>query len=747
MNGKNMVSLSKNQLRFSTFLLFLLLFSFVSCTAPDLSDVSDNEHNEFFLSADSISGSDRILSLPVVWKCSANDNPQFADPEYDDSAWPSRSTLSQVHEKERSKEQVSTVHWYRLSFDIDEKLYGQQFYLICSRFGIVRMYLDGELIFSSIESQQGKSKNFYSGFYSEEIAGHFKNKSRHLLAVRIENPYQGHKLSAKGIKGFFLRISTNKDTVVDNLKSGFFRLSYYLFVSGLALAIALVYLFLYIYYPYNKVNLFYAIFTLTISIILLSLARLLFQAGYAQLMLIATVVKICVIVATMYGTIIIRNLFPPDERRTPRGPKTIRVIFGIGILLFIFSPFVSRDFFIVFAAFVFSHWLLSVITAIRRGYEGTWLLGAGFLVFIITVGISLLSVFRPVFTRVGPNDEFLIGIVAMLLGMTLYLAKRFARMNFDLKSKIDENKKLFEKTLQQERAMKDQEISEAIMKKELEEAREKQKMMDELARTNDELRQTQAQLVQSEKMASLGSLVAGVAHEINTPIGAISSMHDTSTKAFNKLKNELDDLLDKDSRQDKMLKKAENIIDDANRVIASGSERVAEIVRRLRSFARLDEAELKNVNVHDGIEDTLLLIHHEIKNRVEIIRSYGEVGNIWCYPRQLNQVFLNLFMNASQAIEGKGVIAISTKKQNEHLIIEIADNGTGIKKEHLEKIFDPGFTTKGVGVGTGLGLSICYRIIENHKGDIWASNREGGGALFTISLPLHLNELINKNKK
>ena len=236
--------------------------------------------------------------------------------------------------------------------------------------------------------------------------------------------------------------------------------------------------------------------------------------------------------------------------------------------------------------------------------------------------------------------------------------------------------------------------------------------LDALGKTNRELRETQAHLVQSEKMASLGSLVAGIAHEINTPVGAMTSMHDTLMRATEKLKEHLVSNDKEGFENDKRLNKLLDVIDEANRVIKSGATRVAEIVRRLRSFARLDEAEIKKVDVHEGLEDTLTLVHHEIKHKIEIVKNYGEVPPLAVYPSRLNQVFLNLLNNARQAIKDNGTITISTGVENDRVLITFSDDGVGIERENLKKIFDPGFTTKGVGVGTGLGLSICYQIIR-----------------------------------
>ena len=182
------------------------------------------------------------------------------------------------------------------------------------------------------------------------------------------------------------------------------------------------------------------------------------------------------------------------------------------------------------------------------------------------------------------------------------------------------------------------------------------------------------------------------------------------------------------------------VILDANRVIATGTERVTGIVRSLRRFARLDEAELKEVDIHEAIDNTLPLVHHDLKNRIEVVKEYGDIPPIVCYPSRLNQVFLNLLVNASHAIEGKGEIRIRTVLQEERVRVSIQDSGVGIPQENLDKVFDPGFTTKGVGVGTGLGLSICYQIVQDHRGKIQVKSEVGKGTTFTVILPTDLSE-------
>ncbi len=273
------------------------------------------------------------------------------------------------------------------------------------------------------------------------------------------------------------------------------------------------------------------------------------------------------------------------------------------------------------------------------------------------------------------------------------------------------------------------------------------KVMKDLEKANQHLKEAQAQLVQSEKMASLGALVAGIAHEINTPIGAVSSMQDTLFRTLDRLRNNIGSKCPEEVRDKVKFDAAFRVVEDSHKVIQTGTERVVNIVKRLRSFARLDEAELKTVDIHEGLEDALILAHHELKHTVTVIKNYGDVPPISCFPSELNQVFLNLLINSKQAIKDEGTITITTFAKDKKIYIIFEDDGIGIPKENLHKIFDPGFTTKGSGIGTGLGLSICYQIIQNHRGEIRVESELGKGTRFTISLPMNLDQLLeNKGK-
>jgi len=237
------------------------------------------------------------------------------------------------------------------------------------------------------------------------------------------------------------------------------------------------------------------------------------------------------------------------------------------------------------------------------------------------------------------------------------------------------------------------------------------------------------QFIQADKMAALGLLVAGVAHEINTPMGAIHSNNDNMRRAVAKIRKLLG------PQEQEEVERLFDIVDEVCRNNEAATERIMKIVHSLKNFARLDEAERKEVDIHEGIESTLTLVQHQLKNRIRVEKQFADLPEIQCHPIQLNQVFMNILVNAAHAIPDQGTITIKTLKEGGNVKVVIGDTGVGIPQEHLAKIFDPGFTTKGVGLGTGLGLSICYKIVQDHNGKIEVES-SSAGTIFTITLPI-----------
>ena len=294
-----------------------------------------------------------------------------------------------------------------------------------------------------------------------------------------------------------------------------------------------------------------------------------------------------------------------------------------------------------------------------------------------------------------------------------------------------------------------------------------------LKEANQELKEMQSQLVQSEKMASIGQLAAGVAHEMNTPVGFVASNFETlegyvrkfkellemydelggriETSEKTELLKEIDAI--RQSRDDKKINFAiediQELLDDSK----EGLSRVANIIQNLRDFSRIDQVEdFDEYDINPGIEATLVVARNEIKYDADIKTDLSELPHIYCNAGQVNQVFLNIFINASQAIKSreggdKGTITVKTYATDEKVVCEIADNGCGIAPENLSKVFDPFFTTKPVGKGTGLGLSVSYDIIVNkHKGELLADSTVGKGTTFTIKLPTGRQDINNKKE-
>lgn len=285
--------------------------------------------------------------------------------------------------------------------------------------------------------------------------------------------------------------------------------------------------------------------------------------------------------------------------------------------------------------------------------------------------------------------------------------------------------------------------SEIELSKSLKEAHE---LAEALKEKNAELKAAQSQMLQREKMASIGQLAAGVAHEINNPVGFITSNLGTLSKYIDRfteyidaLKKAIKDEYEEELKELNKKLKIDFVADDAKDLIIEsldGTDRVGKIVTGLKSFSRIDEAEHKQADINECLESTINIIWNELKYKAKINKEYGELPLTKCYPQQLNQVFMNLLINASHAIEKQGEIGIKTWHQDNSIHVSISDTGSGISPENLPKLFEPFFTTKKVGKGTGLGLSISYDIVKKHEGDITVDSEIGRGTTFTIQLPV-----------
>ena len=276
------------------------------------------------------------------------------------------------------------------------------------------------------------------------------------------------------------------------------------------------------------------------------------------------------------------------------------------------------------------------------------------------------------------------------------------------------------------------------------------KVSDELARAYDDLKTTHLRMVQQEKMASIGQLAAGVAHEINNPMGFISSNLETLGKYADRLRqfvavqdDALQSLTDREAvamlGEARKRLKIDYLLEDIPALLSEsndGAMRVRTIVQNLKGFSRADLCEMEQADINECLERTINIAWNELKYKVTLERDFGELPLVRCYPQQLGQVFLNFLVNAAHAIDQQGTVTVTTRANGRFVSVAVTDTGCGIPEENREKIFEPFFTTKERGTGTGLGLSISYEIVQRHGGSIDVESEVGKGSTFRVNLPI-----------
>jgi len=280
--------------------------------------------------------------------------------------------------------------------------------------------------------------------------------------------------------------------------------------------------------------------------------------------------------------------------------------------------------------------------------------------------------------------------------------------------------------------------------------------MSQAKKAEEALEQAESQLMQSDKLASIGQLAAGVAHELNNPIAFISSNIGVLGEYFVDIRSVITkykkigetvrsaDWAAARLHLDEAMAREEEVeldflLEDVSKILQQsqdGTERVRRIVIDLRNFARADNSKPEYADINESIESTLNIVWNELKYKAAVSKNFGEIPKTWCHAMKLGQVFMNLLVNAAQAINEKGEIGITTFRENGYICAQVTDTGCGIPKEHLTRLFEPFFTTKPVGSGTGLGLSVAYGIIRDHGGSITVDSELGKGSTFTVRIPV-----------
>lgn len=410
--------------------------------------------------------------------------------------------------------------------------------------------------------------------------------------------------------------------------------------------------------------------------------------------------------------------------------------------------------------------LLSVVTVLatgvfiaKKGFKAAYFYLFAWLLLLVSFMVLIFRNLSLVPYNNFTTYTFYLGSALEVALLSIALADKINALR---KEKEQSQAQALKVSMENEKLVRDQNL--ILEKKVAERTEELQSSNENLSEALQNLKDTQSQLVEAEKMASLGQLTAGIAHEINNPINFVKSnikplqldirdlvevidaygqLHGTAAEeipakltAIDQLKKQID------------IGYVRQEIESLVKGIQEGAERTAEIVLGLRTFSRLDESEVKTVNVHDGIDSTIVLLKSSLPQNITIRKDFRSQGMVECYPGKLNQVFMNILSNGIQAIRQKEVqneqesITISTRDTGDKMEIRIRDTGIGMPEEVQQKIFDPFFTTKDVGEGTGLGLSIVYNIIQKHGGKIEVNSSLGKGAEFVISLFKVLPETV-----
>jgi signal transduction histidine kinase len=399
--------------------------------------------------------------------------------------------------------------------------------------------------------------------------------------------------------------------------------------------------------------------------------------------------------------------------------------------------------------------LLTIYVAYRigkQGYRPAYYFLVAWTIFLLSVVIFVLKNFNILPYN---NMTYYSLQVGSALEVTLLSFALANKINIYRKEKEESQLEALRVSQENERIIREQNVMLEVKVEERTRALNQSNLDLNLALTD--LKNAQTQLVDAEKMASLGQLTAGIAHEINNPINFVSSNIKPLRRDIEDIQDlitKYEELVDKHSLSEQFdevakLKKEldydylKHEIDVLLKGMADGAGRTVEIVKGLKSFSRLDESDLKYANVNEGIDSTLIILSSTFRGKINMVKELGQIPEIECFAGKLNQVFMNIINNAAQAVlaihsnDDEGKVIIRTQNNGDNISIHIIDNGTGMSEEVRSKIFDPFFTTKKAGEGTGLGLSIVYSIIELHKGSIEVKSTLGVGTEFIITLPLN----------
>jgi two-component system NtrC family sensor kinase len=673
--------------------------------------------------------------LDQGWKFHAGDNAEWANPDFNDQQWhPINPTLELSYLPQVKQ---AGIGWFRLKLQVDSSLTDKMLAMVIETIGASEIYLNGKLIYRiGTVSKDYKTERTHQ-LFAHLISAKLAHQSSQILAVR-------YSFNTKNLYLKFVNIPKCMSIVVKDVNQAFtdntrgegtlsilrsIQLSFYL-------PLGVLILFLYYSFPKRKEYFYFGIFCLSMfASNLIHIVALLPSITSSQAMLF-TLIEVSFDLLGLLSLINGTHTMYKLSKNWFFKAIALYALFAIPFI-FIFKDWGGLCL-LIFALIVVVEFLHSNFQAVRRHRPGAWILFTTAILLALTI-IFLFALFLTgniyLFFVV-----FSIAYVIPAIGLSLFTASDFARTGLALQLRVVEVEKLSEKTITQE---KEKQQILAVQNETLETQVSKRTL--ELKLSLEELRVTQSQLIQSEKMASLGELTAGIAHEIQNPLNFVNNFSEVNKEMIAEMKAEINK-----GNYDEVKIIADDIESNEEKINHHG-KRADAIVKGMLQHSQSSKGVKEPTDINALCDEYLRLSYHGLRAKDKSFNSEFKtdfdtsLGKINIVPQDIGRVLLNLINNAFYAVnerqkitkEGyQPTVLLSSKKMGEKLILTVKDNGNGIPKNIVNKIFQPFFTTKPTGQGTGLGLSLSYDIIKAHGGEIKVEANEGEGAEFIIILPI-----------
>jgi signal transduction histidine kinase len=623
------------------------------------------------------------------WRFAAETSTRAARFDLDDTEWREVSSLTGPVDFEG-------VGWFRSRFstqpDVDRRLV-----VLVTNVSPIEIWIDGD--------RQYASTSAHFPIWAHPIV--LGPGDRHVIAVRVENLDWTRMRDMGFLGGFRLSLSSVEPGLRRAAEIRDTSLGAHAIFIGISAALAVVFLLLYAFNPDERARLYFAAINLANVGIELCTTLFIRVEDPAAFPWISALITLSVVGMSISLMFVVRSLFFEV-------PRWYRLYVAAGVAVACSTWILPLSILYFYSLTGILEGLRTLVIAMRHRKPGSALIGAGFLV--VFAGVALQAAHDLQGIDYDESIAAAVGLLGLLAAMCVKLAMDFAASQRRRVAAETERVRLEDENLRKAQA--------------LEEAQKLEEAHRALEAKHRELVDTQSYLIQAEKMASLGRWVAGVAHEMNTPLGAMASARDSISRAKDKIATM--------DAGDPKLVRALDVIGESAGVIEKGTVRIAEIVDRLRSFARLDEAEVQRVHLHACVRDALALSVDDAGDRIEVVQTLShDLPEILVKPGEINQVLYNVLLNAKQAIAERGRITVETRREGSDAVVTVTDDGCGIPREALPRVFDPGFTARGGRVGVGLGLAIAYRIVEAHRGKIEIDSEVGRGTRVTVRLPIN----------